>query len=80
MKTLSLKLNEDILQDTDRVVKTIHLSRNAYINHALNVYNQLNHRRFLKKKLASESKATAHVSLEVLSEMERMDDSLRHEN
>jgi len=80
MKILSLKLNEDILQETDRVVKSFHISRNAYINHALNLYNQLNRRRLLKKKLALESKATAHVSLEVLSEMEKMNDSLLHEN
>lgn len=80
MKTLSLKLNEGILQETDRVVKTIHMSRNAYINHAVNLYNQLSRRRFLQKKLALESKATAQVSLEVLSEMEKIEDSLKHEN
>ena len=80
MKTLSLKLNEDILQETDRMVKSIHISRNAYINHALNFYNQFNNRRILKKKLVLESKATARVSLEVLSEMEKMNDSLTHED
>jgi metal-responsive CopG/Arc/MetJ family transcriptional regulator len=80
MKILSLKLNEDILEETDRVVKSIHVSRNAYINHALNFYNQLNRRRMLKKKLALESKATARVSLEVLSEMEKMQDNLLHED
>jgi metal-responsive CopG/Arc/MetJ family transcriptional regulator len=73
MKTLSLKLNEDILQETDRVVKTIHMSRNAYINRAIFIYNQLSRRRFLQKKIAMESKITAHVSLEVLSEMEKME-------
>jgi len=80
MKNLSLKLDEDILKETDRVVKSIRISRNAYINHALNLYNQFNRRRFLKKKLALESKATAQVSLEVLSEMEKMDDILSHDN
>ena len=80
MKILSLKLHEDIYQETDRVVKTIHISRNAYINHAVNLYNQLNHRRILKNKLALESRATAHVSLEVLSEMEKMNDSSKYEN
>jgi metal-responsive CopG/Arc/MetJ family transcriptional regulator len=80
MKILSLKLNEDILQETDRVVKNIHMSRNAYINHAVNLYNHLNRRRFLKNKLALESKATAQGSLEVLSEMEKIEDSLKYEN
>jgi metal-responsive CopG/Arc/MetJ family transcriptional regulator len=76
MKILSLKLDEDILQETDHVVKIIQISRNAYINRALNLYNQLQRRRILKKKLFLESKATAHVSLEVLSEMEKVDDGL----
>jgi metal-responsive CopG/Arc/MetJ family transcriptional regulator len=80
MKTLSLKLNEEILQEADRVVKTIHISRNAYINHAVHLYNQLSRRRFLQKKLILESKATAQVSLEVLSDMEKIEDGLKHEN
>jgi len=80
MKNLSLKLNENILEETDRVVKSINTSRNAYINQALNLYNQLNRRRILKKQLAFESKATAHVSLEILSEMEKLNDSLVYEN
>jgi len=80
MKVLSLKVKEDILQETDRVVKSIHTSRNAYINHALRLYNQLNSRRVLKAKLARESKAVAPVSLEILSEMEKIVDGLGYEN
>jgi len=80
MKVLSLKVKEDILQETDRVVKSIHTSRNAYINHALRLYNQLNRRRVLKAKLARESQAVAHVSLEILSEMEKIVDGLGHED
>jgi len=76
MKVLSLKVKEEILEETDRVVKTIHTSRNAYINHALHLFNQLNRRRILKAQLARESKAVAQVSLEVLSEMEKLDDGL----
>ncbi len=80
MKVLSLKVKDDILQETDRVVKSINVSRNAYINHALRLYNQLNRRRILKVKLAQESKAVAHVSLEILSEMEKIADGLGHED
>jgi hypothetical protein len=80
VKALSLKVKEEILEETDKVVKTIHTSRNAYINKALELYNQLNRRRFLKAKLARESKAVAAVSLEVLAEMEKLDDGLGYEN
>ena len=74
MKALSLKLKEDVLAQTDRMVKSIHISRNAYINEALRLYNQLNRRRILKKKLAAESLAVSASSLEVLAEMERLED------
>ncbi len=80
MKVLSLKLKEDILEQTDQIVKSVHVSRNAYINEAVHLYNLFNRRRLLKKKLAKESMMTASTSLEILSEMERMQDDLIHEN
>lgn len=79
MKVLSLKLKEDIFEQTDRMVKSVHISRNAYINEALHLYNQFNRRRLLRKKLAAESKIVAVDSLAVLAEMEQLQDGL-HEN
>ena len=52
MKVLSLKLQEDIFQEAEKVIRAIHLSRNAYINKALHFYNQLNRRKLLRKKLS----------------------------
>ncbi len=75
MKVLSLKLKEDIFKETDQMVKSNRISRNAYINEALRLYNLFNRRRLLKKKLALESKAVAHNSLEVLAEMERLQEN-----
>jgi hypothetical protein len=80
MKVLSLKVKEDILMQTDQMVKDIHISRNAYINKALELYNQLNRRRILKKKLAIESKAVSISSLDILAEMEKLDDGDVNEN
>ena len=80
MKVLSLKLKEEILKETDQMVKSIHVSRNAYINEALHVYNQFNRRRLLKKKLIRESKAVAYSSLEVLAEMEQIQDKFIDED
>ena len=76
MKVLSLKLREDVFDETERVVKKIHMPRNAYINQALVVYNQLNKRRLLKKKLVQESKLVRAVSMNVLKEMEKLEDGL----
>ena len=76
MKVLSLKLREDVFDETESVVKKIHMPRNAYINQALVVYNQLNKRRLLKKKLVQESKMVRAVSMNVLKEMEKLEDDL----
>jgi hypothetical protein len=40
MKTLSLKLDDRIFEETEKVVSELKLARNRYINEALNLYNQ----------------------------------------
>jgi hypothetical protein len=72
MKTLSLKLDDTVFEETEKVVSELSIARNRYINEALNLYNQYNKRRVLKKKLAKESKLVADSSLEVLAEFEKL--------
>ena len=74
MKVLSLKLREEIFREVEKVIKKIHLSRNAYINQALSYYNAVNRRKLLKNQLARESGAVSASSLEVLREFERLDE------
>ncbi len=74
MKVLSLKLREEIFIEVEKVIKKIHVSRNAYINQALFFYNQVNRRKLLKHQLHLESKAVRTSSLEVLREFERLED------
>ncbi|MEO8110858.1 MAG: hypothetical protein ABI594_12530 [Ginsengibacter sp.] len=76
MKTLSLKLDDNIFDETEEVVSELNLARNRYINEALNLYNQFNKRRVLKKKLTKESKLVAQSSSEVLAEFEKLVDEL----
>ena len=76
MKVLSLKLKETIFDDTERILKKISMSRNAYINEALHFFNLMNKRKLLKGKLHKESKAVHTSSLEVLREMEAMEDNI----
>ena len=76
MKTLSLKLRESIFEEVERVVKNIHISRNAYINEALNFYNKISRRRSLRIKLGKESGAVRANSLETLAEFEKFEDRL----
>ena len=76
MKVLSLKLKDDIFENVEKAVKELHMSRNAYINQALEIYNSLNRRRSLRVKLKKESRLAAFSSLEVLAEMERLEDAI----
>lgn len=76
MKTLSLKLDDNVFEETEEVVSELKLPRNRYINEALNLYNQFNKRRFLKKKLAKESKLVAQSSTEILAEFEKLADEI----
>ena len=76
MKTLSLKLDDNVFEETEKVVSELKLARNRYINEALNLYNQFNNRQVLKKKLAKESKLVAQSSSEVLAEFEKLVDEI----
>ena len=74
MKTLSLKLDDDIYQDTESVLETINISRNRYINEALLYYNRIQKRNILAKALEAESKLVAEESKKVLAEFESLED------
>lgn len=76
MKTLSLKLDDSVFEETEKVVSELKLARNRYINDALTLYNQFNKRQVLKKKLIKESKLVAQSSSEVLAEFERFADEI----
>ena len=76
MKILSLKVDDHIFEETEQVVSELNVARNRYINEALNLYNQFNKRRSLKKKLLNESKLVAESSSEILAEFEKFTDEI----
>ena len=55
MKTISLKLDESIFNDTENILENIKKPRNRYINEAIEHYNLLQKRILLQKKLHFES-------------------------
>ncbi len=72
MKTLSLKLEDQIFSDTEIVISSVKKTRNRYINEAVDYYNRYNKRKILAKKLAKESDLVREESLAVLAEYERI--------
>ncbi|MEP7233752.1 MAG: hypothetical protein ABI778_00520 [Ignavibacteriota bacterium] len=70
IKILSLKLQEDIFRDAEKVVKQMRIPRNTYINQAVDFYTRLYDRGLLKKQLREESRLVAKDSIAVLKEFE----------
>jgi predicted transcriptional regulator len=76
MKTLSLKLDDEVFAETEEVVSELNLARNRYINEALHLYNQYNKRRTLKRRLNTESRLVAESSAEIIAEFEKLADEI----
>ncbi len=74
MKTLSLKLDDEIFEETESITSVLKLPRNRYINDALRMYNRFHRRRRLKAELAAESGLIAAESMDVLYEFEGLGD------
>ncbi len=70
MKTISLKIDDSIFDETETILSKIKNSRNRYINEALAYYNQVQKKNILEKKLTIESKLVSEDSLSVLKEFE----------
>jgi hypothetical protein len=73
MKIISLKIDEDVFQDTENVLEQLKKPRNRYINEALEYYNRIQKRKFLAKSLKEESAMVAAESMKVLNEFENID-------
>ena len=74
MKTLSLKLEEKIFEETEQILKETQIPRNRYINEALAYYNKLRKRDLLAAQLKKESLLCRNESLDVLKEFEDIDE------
>lgn len=77
MKNLSLKLEDDIFQETELIISKGNKNRNRYINDAIEFYNRLHKRRLLSEQLSKESKIVAQDSMEVLAEFEKLFDEVQ---
>jgi len=75
-KSLSLKVQDEIFEETERVLKKVKRPRNAYINEAIHFYNKLIARRLLKNRLVRESNIVAADSMAVLEEFEKFEEDL----
>jgi hypothetical protein len=73
MKTLSLKLDDLVYQETEQLLQKIKKPRNRYINEALLFYNSIQKKKIIAKILEAESLMVSEESLKVLTEFEKFD-------
>ncbi len=71
MKTLSLKLDNHVYQETEELLGKIKKPRNRYINEAIQYYNRIQKKKIMEKLLEAESKMVSDESMKVLSEFEK---------
>jgi hypothetical protein len=74
MKTLSLRLDEIIYEETEKLLEKIKKPRNRYINEALHYYNQIQKMKIISEQLMKESKLVSDESMNVLNEFEKLED------
>ncbi len=74
MKNLSLKMDEMVFHETEKIVAEIRKNRNRYINEAVAFYNLLQKRKILSHQLQQESKLVKEESMKVLKEFEKQHD------
>ncbi len=73
MKTVSLKIDDSIFGETEKILSRISIPRNRYINEAIQHYNKIQMRQILEKALTIESELVSKDSLSVLKDFENID-------
>lgn len=73
MKTVSLKIEDSIFGEAEKILSSLKKPRNRYINEAIDHYNKLQKRLLLEKKLLQESNLVKKDSMSVLKDFERID-------
>lgn len=73
MKTVSLKIDDSIFGETEKILSNLSIPRNRYINEAIDYYNKMQKRQLLEKKLKVESKLVQKESISVLNQFENID-------
>ncbi|MCX6184864.1 MAG: hypothetical protein NTX74_07455 [Flavobacterium sp.] len=73
MKTVSLKIDDSIFGETEKILSRISIPRNRYINEAIDYYNKVQKKQILEKKLRAESSLVKEDSMRILKDFENMD-------
>jgi len=73
MKTISLKIDDSIFEEAEKILSRMKKPRNRYINEALDHYNKMQKRLLIEKKLEKESALVKKDSMNILHDFEEID-------
>lgn len=73
MKTVSLKIDDVIFKETEKILSSVKKPRNRYINEAIDYYNRFQKRLILEKRLKKESDLVKKDSMVALKDFEEID-------
>lgn len=73
MKTVSLKIDNEIFEESEDILSKIKISRNRYINEAIRMFNKIQKRKMLEELLQNESLLVRDESINVLQEFESIE-------
>ncbi len=73
MKNVSLKIDDLIFGETEKILALMRKPRNRYINEAINFYNKHQKRIIIAEKLKKESELVREDSILMLKEFEGID-------
>jgi predicted transcriptional regulator len=73
MKTVSLKIDDSIFGETEKILSKISMPRNRYINDAIDYYNKVQKRQILERRLKAESDLVKGDSMNILKDFEKID-------
>ena len=73
MKNLSLKMDDAVFAETEKMISKLRKNRNRYINEAVEFYNMVQNRKLLSKQLLKESKLVKEESMKILAEFESLE-------
>ena len=70
MKKVSLKIDDEIYGETEKILSTIKKPLNKYIIEAIMAYNKIQRRKILEQLLCKESSLVRKESMSILKEFE----------
>ena len=76
MKALSLKLEDSIFLETERLLSQIKMPRNSYFNEAVDFYNKYHERQLLAKQFEIDIELAGQDSADMATSLENLDPEL----